>query len=190
MPNIVNKILMSELEEGFKGMGSCIVLNFDKLTVELTNDIRNQLREAGVTYRVVKNRLAIRAFDSMGLDMSAAFTGKCGVVIAEEEKAISAAKLIREFAVKARRALTIKKPPMVVTGGVIEGEAITGDAAASIADMPDKNTVRSMLLSAISGPARGLAACVQGVPGGLTRVLQARVDKGDPGDGLPLPVQS
>ncbi len=171
MPNLVNKFLLGEFEKEFNGMGSCIVLNFDKITVQQINDIRNQFRDAGVQYLVVKNRLALKAFDSMGLDLSAAFKGKCGVVIAEEEKAISAAKIVRDFTKKS------KKKPILVTGGVIEGEAITGPAAAAIADMPDKQTVRGMLASVVAGPARSVAGCVQGVAGGLARVLQARIDK-------------
>ena len=179
MPNIVNNILMSELEQDLENMGSCIVLNFDKLTVALTQDIRNQFREAGVKYTVVKNRLAVRAFAERGLDLSEAFSGKCGLVIAEEEKAISAAKLVQEFGQVARKALKVKASPLVVTGGVIEGEAITGEAATRIHDMPDKDTVRSMILSAIQGPARGLAACIQGTSSGLARVLQAHSEKDD-----------
>jgi len=179
MPNVVNNILMSELEQDLDSMGSCIVLSFDQLTVALTQDIRNQLREAGVKYTVVKNRLAVRAFAARGLEMSEAFSGKCGLVIAEEEKAISAAKLVQEFGQKARKQLKIKQPPLFVTGGVIEGEAITGEAATRIHDMPDKNTVRSMMLSAIQGPSRGLAACIQGTSSGLARVLQAHSEKDD-----------
>jgi ribosomal protein L10 len=179
MPNIVNEYLLTQLESDFKSMGSCVVLKFDQLPVELTNEIRTELRDAGVEYRVVKNRLAIKAFDSLGLNLSEAFRGKCGVIMADEEGAISAAKLVREFATKARKTLRIKRPPMVVTGGVIEGEAITGDAALNIADMPDKNTVRSMLLSAIQGPSRGLATCLSGVPAAVNRAVQARIDKGE-----------
>lgn len=179
MPNIVNKYLLTQLEEDFKAMGSCVVLKFDRLPVELTNEIRTELREAGVDYRVVKNRLAIRAFDSIGLDLSEAFSGKCGIIMAEEEGAISAAKLVREFALKARKTLQIKKPPLIVTGGVIEGEAITGAAAAAIADMPDKDTVRSMLLSCIQGPSRSIAACLNALPEGIARATQAHVDKGE-----------
>ena len=185
MPNIVNKYLLTQLEEDFKAMGSCVVLKFDRLPVELTNEISTELREAGVDYRVVKNRLAIRAFDSIGLDLSEAFPGKCGIIMAEEEGAISAAKLVREFALKARKTLQIKKPPLIVTGGVIEGEAITGAAAAAIADMPDKDTVRSMLLSAIQGPARGLAACIQGTHAGLARVMQAHSEQDAGADPAP-----
>jgi ribosomal protein L10 len=145
--------------------------------VQLTNDMRNRFRAAGVDYRVVKNRLALRAFKSLGLDLSAALEGKCGVVMAEEENAITAAKMVRDFSVEARRELKAKAPPVVVTGGVIEGEAITGPAAAGIADMADKNTVRSQILSAISGPARGLVTAIQGLPSGLARVIQAHAEK-------------
>ncbi|MCA8955039.1 MAG: 50S ribosomal protein L10 [Planctomycetes bacterium] len=173
MPNIVNNFLMGQLESDFKSMGSCVIVNFDKLTVKLTNEMRTKLRDSGVRYRVVKNRLAIKAFAGMGLDLKTALTGKCGVIFAEEEGAISAAKLIRDFGQQARRELKAKTPPVVVTGGVIEGSAITGPAAEFIADMPDKNTVRSMLLSALLGPARGLAMCLNGVPGGLARCIKA-----------------
>lgn len=185
MPNVVNNILMSDLQRDIENMGSCLVLKFDKLTVALTQDIRNQFRAAGVKYTVVKNRLAVRAFAANGLDMSAAFTGKCGLIIAEDEKAISAAKLVEDFGLKARRALKIKSPPLVVTGGVIEGEPIIGDAAARIHDMPDKDTVRSMLLSAIQGPARGLAACIQGTHAGLARVMQAHSEQDAGADPAP-----
>ena len=113
MPNIVNQYLQNQLEQDFEKMGSCIVLNFDRLTVSLTDEIRNRFREEGVAYRVVKNRLAVRAFDKLGIDMSAAFSGKCGVVLADEEKAISAAKIAREFGQSARRALRIRTPPML-----------------------------------------------------------------------------
>ena len=91
MPSLVNKILLDELSAEFKDMGSCVVMSFDKLDVAQDEAVRTALREAGLRYRVVKNRLAVRAFDSMDLDLSQAFTGKCGVIVAPEEKAIAAA---------------------------------------------------------------------------------------------------
>ena len=171
MPNLVNKIMLDELKSDFDGMGSCVVLSFDQLDVALDQEIRTKLRESGLTYRVVKNRLAIRAFKDMDLDMREAFAGKCGVVVAPEENAIGAAKLVREALTKRR------PPPLVVTGGVIEGQAIVGPAAAAIADMPDRQTVRAQLAGAISGPARGLAMAVSGLGAGLARVIQARIDQ-------------
>lgn len=176
MPNLINRLLMEEIERDLDGMGSCLVLSFDRLTVAAASDLRTKFREAGVRYRVVKNRLAIKAFEARGLDMADAFEGKCGLVLAPEEGAIGAAKIVREAF---RRA---KEPPVRVTGGVIEGEPIVGPAARHIADMPDKNTVRSQLLGVLTGLHRGLLTCVQSAgPAGVARVLQARIDKEEGG---------
>lgn len=173
MPNIVNEMLYSELEQDFRDMGSCIVLSFDKLTVAQDEGLRKELRDAGVHYKVVKNRLATRALQSVAsLDLTEAFQGKCGVVVAPEEKAISAAKIVREV-MKTHR----KAPPVRVTGGVIEGEAIVGAQAEFIADMPDRPTVNTQIATAISGPARSLATVVNAVGAGLARCIQAKIDK-------------
>lgn len=173
MPNLVNKIMLEELKSDFDGMGSCVVLSFDQLDVAQDQEIRTKLRESGLRYRVIKNRLAIKAFAEKDLDMREAFAGKCGVIVAPEEKAIGAAKLVQETLARRRPA------PLVVTGGVIEGQVIVGPAAATIADMPDRQTVRGMLCGAVAGPARGLAMAVSGVAAGLTRAIQARVDKAE-----------
>lgn len=174
MPSMVNELLHRELEQDFQSAGSCLVLSFDKLTVAEVSDLRGKFREAGVSYKVVKNRLAALAAQKVAnVDISDAFKGKCGVVFAPDEDAISAAKIVRE-AMKAKK----KDPPLVVTGGIIEGEAITGAAASSIADMPDRHTVRGMLASTIIAPARSLATALNGVGGGMARCIQAKIDKG------------
>jgi large subunit ribosomal protein L10 len=173
MPNIVNESLFEQLQRDFREAGSCLVLEFDKLTVQQDGDLRSKLRELGVDYRVVKNRLASLAIkETLNLDMEATFVGKCGVVFAPEEKAISAAKAVRE-AMKVHK----KDIPVRVIGGIIEGEAIVGPLAATIADMPDRQTVNGMLATALIGPARMLATVLQAVPAGLARCIQAKIDK-------------
>ncbi len=172
MPNIVNQSLFEELTKDFRDAGSCLVLEFEKLTVQQDGVLRQKLRDLGVEYRVVKNRLATRAIkQTLDLDMTATFVGKCGVVFAPEEHAISAAKAVRE-AMK-----PMKAAPVRVIGGIIEGEAIVGPSAATIADMPDRHTVNGMLATALIGPARMLATVVQAVPAGLARCIQAKIDK-------------
>ena len=110
MPNLVNKILLEDLKSELNDMGSCVVLSFDKLDVAQDEAVRTALRDAGLRYRVVKNRLALKAFEALDLKMDEAFTGKCGVIVAPEEKAIAAARLVREAVARRRPA------PLVVTG--------------------------------------------------------------------------
>lgn len=175
MPSLVNELLHAELERAFEGAGSCLVLSFDKLTVEDDSELRGKLRDEGLSYKVVKNRLAARVAKKVNdVDIGEALVGKCGVVFAPEERAITAAKIVREL-MKPKK----KDVPIHVTGGIIEGSAITGDSAARIADMPDRDTVRGMIATAAIAPARGLATVVNGVAGGLARCLQAKIDKED-----------
>lgn len=175
MPNLVNEIMLDDLQKDFRSMGSCLVVSFDKLQPEQDLEVRSRMREVGVRYRVVRNRLAQKALAALDLDLKPAFRGKCAVAIAPKEEAIAAAKSLADYL---RRQ---KAPPLQIVGGVIEGTAYTGEAAAAIADLPDRHTVQTMLASAISGPARSLACAVSAVAGGLARCIQARIDKAGEG---------
>lgn len=170
MPNLVNKILLADLQREFQKMGSCVVVEFGKLLPRQDLEIRGKLREAGIRYRVVRSRLAIRAFADLKLDLGPAMTGRCGVAIAQKEGAIHAAKILRDWIKKTKDA------PLTIKGGVVEGATYTGPMAAAIADLPDRNTVNTQIVTAISGPARSLASLVSAVAGGLARCIQARVD--------------
>lgn len=177
MPNLVNEILYQDLKREFQSMGSCVVLTFDKLQPLQDKELRGKFRDAGIRYRVVRNRLAVKALAELKLDMDAAFSGKCGVAIAQKEGAIAAAKLVRDF-IKAQK----KDVPVQIVGGVVEGTAYVGAAAAAIADLPDRNTVNTQIVSAISGPARSLATVVSAIAGGMARCIQAKVDKAAGGE--------
>ena len=65
MPNLVNNILLKELTSEFQKMGSCVVVSFNKLQPTQDIELRVKLRAAGVKYRVVRNRLALKAFESL-----------------------------------------------------------------------------------------------------------------------------
>ncbi|MBZ0153861.1 MAG: 50S ribosomal protein L10 [Planctomycetes bacterium] len=171
MPSQVNEILVSDLTREFQNMGSCVVVEFGKLQPQQDVEIRTKLREIGVRYRVVRGRLAKRAFSSLKLDLSDALKGRCGVAIAQKEGAIQAAKVLREWIKKTKDA------PLSIKGGVVEGTPYSGKLAEAIADLPDRATVNTQIVTAISGPARSLASLVSAVAGGLARCIQARIDK-------------
>lgn len=170
MPNLVNEILLADLQREFKSMGSCVVVEFGKLLPKQDIELRGQLRSAGVRYRVVRSRLAKRAFASMDLDLDSSLKGRCGIAIAPKEGAIQAAKILRDWIKKTKDA------PLEIKGGVVEGTAYHGAAARAIADLPDRNTVNTMIVTAISGPARSIATLFGALAGGLARCIQAKID--------------
>ena len=122
MPNQVNQILFDELQRDFQNMGSCVVVDVGPVNPKQDIEIRARLRETGVSYKVVRNRLALRAFAGVGLDMAEAMKGRCGIAVAEEEGAIAAAKALRDWIKKN------KNSPIAIKGGVIEGATFVGAA--------------------------------------------------------------
>lgn len=173
MPSLVNQILLSELEQAFENMGSCVVLDVGPVQPDQDIELRGKLREAGVQYRVVRSRLATKAFAKMGLDMSVAMKGRTGIAVAEAEGAIAAAKVLKAW---------IKQNedcPIAIKGGVVEGETYVGDQASALAELPDRDTINTKIVSAISGPARSLASVLNAVAGGMARCIQAKIDKGE-----------
>jgi large subunit ribosomal protein L10 len=174
MANLINEYLVSELKSEVDKAGSCLLVSFEKMSVAQAEDIRKEFRKAGFKYRVVKNRLAKVAFASHQLDLGKNLKGKCGVVFAPQERAIEAAKLMREHYKK----LKVKEPPLAVIGAVVEREVIGRARAAAIVDMPDRRTVQAQLASTIAAPLRSLAVALSGVASGMSRCVQAKVDKG------------
>lgn len=170
MPNLVGRLALEELKGDIGRMGSCVLVGFDKMTVSMAGELRNRLRSEGTLFKVVRNRWAFRALKEAGFELPR-ITGKCGLVLAPEERAITAAKIVREYR-KSNREISLS-----VLAGIIEGKVIGGEDAKIIADMPDKQTVRAMLATALTGPARSLATVIQAVPSGLARCLEQRSEE-------------
>lgn len=170
MPNLINQLSHRELKQAMDSMGSCLIVGFDKLTVEQDQTMRTRFAGSGLDYRVIKNRIARLVFQERSLDPSEVFRGKCGIVLAPHEDAIAAAKLVRSLVQEKTLALEIR-------AGVIEGDLLVGAAAAAIADMPDRQAVRAMIAQAVIGPARKLAMALNQVGAGMARGLKARSEQ-------------
>jgi len=71
-----------------------------------------------------------------------------------------------------------KSGKVALRGGLLEGNLLDEKGAIGLAGLPGKLELRSMMLSAISGPARKLVGLLAAPQGALVRVIQARVDEG------------
>ena len=170
MPNIVKTMMVRELTESLKDAEGMLLVNMNGLTVAETEEIRNKLAEVDVPLRLVPNRLTRIALKERGIDAPAELLkGNVAVSWGDPEAAIHAAKVVKEAPAR-------KDGRLTYVGGLMEGNLLNAEDAAALATMPGKNELRAQLLSALSGPARGLVQCLAGVPGGLARVIQARVD--------------
>ena len=132
---------------------SIVVADSRGLSVDQDTQLRKQLREAGVEFKVVKNSVLRRAAEKAGLEgLSEAFTGPSAVAFSNED-VIAPAKILNDFA-KDAEALEIK-------GGAIEGAVASKEEI--LASLPSRDGLLSMLLSVLQAPVRNVALAVKAV---------------------------
>lgn len=176
MPNIVNEMVVREMAEDLKDISSMLVVSFGGLTVSESEAIRTSLAEKGIRLRMTRNKLLRRVLAERGIELAGdIFTGNNAIVAGDAETAIGAAKVFDEKDVKKLKKTAIK-------GGLLEGEVLDAEAAQALAALPDRDTLRAMMLGVISGPARGLATVINAVPASVARVIQAHADEMDSGE--------
>lgn len=176
MPNVVNQMVLRELEEEFKDAEGMVLVAFGGLTVEENENLRGKLAEKNVRFKMVRNTLAKRVLQSRDLEFpdAGALKGNTGIAYGDAEAAIDAAKIFNDKDVR-------KSGKVAFKGAVLEGNTLDASSAKALADLPDRDTLHSMLLGVISGPARGLATVISAVPSGVARVIQAHADEGGEG---------
>ncbi len=173
MPNIVNRMVSKELAGELSNADGMVVVSFGGLTVSESEDIRSKMAARGVKFRMVRNTLARRILADRGVEFGkGALTGNTAIAYGDAEAAIAAAKILTEKDVK-------KAGKVKLQAGLLDGDILAGADAQALADVPDKDTLRAMILGCISGPARGLVTVLDGNQASLARVLQAHVDKGE-----------
>ncbi len=149
------KQIVQEIADKLKNSKSTIVVDYRGLNVAEVTELRKQLREAGVEFKVYKNTLTRLAADSAEVaDLKEALTGPNAIAFSTED-VIAPAKILNDFA-KKHEALEIK-------AGVIEGNVASVEEVKALAELPSREGLLSMLLSVLQAPIRNLALATKAV---------------------------
>jgi large subunit ribosomal protein L10 len=150
------------LRNEFGDVNAAFVVQFQGLTVVAVDELRRKVREAGGSYRVVKNTLARKASEGTGVAKAAVhFRGPTALVRAKDPAKV--AKTLNDFA-KAN-------PALVVKGGVMEGTGLNAEQCKAIADLPSKEELLSKLLFLLKSPMQRLATVLAAPQRNLAVVL-------------------
>lgn len=159
---------MAVLRTEFEATPTAFVVAFQGLTVVAVDDLRRKVRDAGGTYRVVKNTLARKAAEGTSIGpVSPHFRGATAVVRAPD--AARVAKVLTDFA-KAN-------PALVVKGGVFEGAALDAAACKAIATLPSKEELLSKLLFLLKSPMQRLVTVLSAPQRNLAVVVGQVAEK-------------
>lgn len=164
--------LVASLHRTFSETTVVVVTHYIGLTVAEMGVLRAQMREAGASIQVTKNRLVRRALEGTKYkNLGSLFTGPTAVAYSDDP--LAAAKVVVDFA------KTNKK--LVVLGGGF-GERILGEEdVKSLAALPSLDELRATLIGIVNAPATKLAGVLQAPAGQLARVLAARAEQGETG---------
>ncbi len=144
--------VVQAIAEDVKDATSVVLVDYRGLTVAEDTEMRKQLREAGVVYKVCKNTMMKRAFE--GTDFAALdehLEGPSAIAISKDD-ATAPARILCKFA-KNAKALELK-------AGVVEGVVYDAEGMKKIADIPSREVLLSKLLGSFKSPLSSFARVI------------------------------
>lgn len=138
------------------------------LTVAAVDDLRRKMKAAGATYKVAKNRLAMRALDGTRFQAISPLL-KGPTALAWSTDPVAVAKTAVEFAKG--------NDKFVILGGALGTQMLNADGVKALAELPSLDALRAQLLGLLQTPASRIASILQAPGGQVARVLKAYAEK-------------
>ena len=161
--------IVAAIAEDVKDAASVVLVDYRGLTVAQDTELRKQLREAGIIYKVCKNTMMKRAFEGTDFaGLNEYLEGPSAIAISKDD-ATAPARIICKFA-KDAKALELK-------AGVVEGTVYHSAALNELAKIPSRDELLSKFLGSIQSPITNFA-----------RVLNQIAEKG--GEAVEAPAEA
>lgn len=149
------KQVVAEIAGKLRESKSTVLVDYRGLDVAEVTELRNQLREANVDFKVYKNTMLRRATaetELTGLDEQ--LVGPTAIAFSNED-VVAPAKTLNNFAKE--------HEDLVIKAGVIEGEIVSVDHVKTLAELPSREGLLSMLCSVLQAPIRNFALATKAV---------------------------
>ena len=162
------KELVEHLSGVFKTTGVVVVAHYSGLTVAQLQRLRKQMREAGATVQVSKNRLAKIALE--GTDVASIGSLLKGpTILAFSNDPVAAPKVATAFAKDLEK--------FVILGGAMGRTSLDPNGVRALATLPSLDELRGRIVGLIQAPATKLAQLTTAPQAKLARVFQAYADR-------------
>ena len=160
--------VVEELQGVFAEAGSVVVAHYTGMTVAQMSDLRSRMRAGGASFRVSKNRLAVRALKGTPVEAIAhLFKGPTGIAYSKDP--IAASKVAVAYAKD--------NDKLVILGGSMGSMALDAQGVKALAELPSLDELRGKIVGLLVAPATKLAGIVQAPAGQLARVIGAYANK-------------
>ncbi len=145
--------IVQEIAELLKNAKSAVLVDYRGITVEADTQLRKQLREAGVIYKVYKNTMIKRATEGTEFECLDKHLEEPTAIAVSKEDATAPARILYKFA-QANETFELK-------AGVVDGEYYDAAKLSVIATIPSREELLSKLLGSIQSPITNFARVIK-----------------------------
>lgn len=145
--------IVAAIAEDVKGAQSVILVDHRGLTVAQDTELRKQLREAGIVYKVCKNTMMKRAFEGTEFEGLTEYLEGPSAIAVSKDDATAPARIICNFAKTANK--------LEVKAGVVEGSVYDMAGVVELSKIPSREELISKLLGSIQSPIANFARVIK-----------------------------
>jgi large subunit ribosomal protein L10 len=161
----VKKQVVLEIKDKMENAQGVVFYDYRGLTVAEVSDLRNQFREAGVEYKVLKNSMLKRAAEMLEIEgLDEYLSGPTAVAFGFSDP-VAPAKILVEYIKKLKRT--------EIKSGLLDGRVIGIEEIRNLADLPSKEQLLAMLAGTLNAPITGFARSLSGIISKLGYALNA-----------------
>ncbi len=149
----IKQPIVQEIAENVKDAQSVVLVDYRGLTVAQDTQLRKELREAGIIYKVYKNTLMNFAFKGTEFEgLTDSLEGPNAIAISKDD-ATAPARLLAKFAKTA--------PALEIKAGVVEGNFYDTEGMKEISSIPSREELLSRLLGSWQSPITNFARVIK-----------------------------
>lgn len=153
------------MQDRLSGAEGLVLASFGGLTVAEMEEIRRGLRQQGVEFLVVKNRLVRRATQgAASAKLADYFVGPTALALSRSDSSL-AAKILTDFAKS--------QPKLKIKGGLLRDRALSPEKVKELASLPPREVLLAQLLGGLKAPMTSLVGVLSGTLRNFVRVLEA-----------------
>lgn len=137
--------VVSEIVEKLQKSSAAVVVDYKGLTVEEVTELRKQMREAGVDYKVYKNTLVRRAAKEVGIEQfnDELLVGTNAIAFGYDDP-VAPARILKGF--------MDSHPKMKLKMGIVEGAFYDESKIVEMANIPSREVLIAKLLGSLKAP--------------------------------------
>jgi large subunit ribosomal protein L10 len=169
--------VVEQIAAQIDGADAIYAVDYRGLSVTQAAELRSSLREAGASFRIVKNTLTLRAADKAGVESLKPLVeqGPTALTFVQGDPAL-AAKALDTF-MRQAQVLELK-------GGLLEGRVLDVDELRRLARLPGRDQLNAQLAGVVASPlttlVRGLGSMISGLAIALGQVHEQRAAEAPP----------